>query len=238
MTSSNESAWRDDGDGDGFSNGDGRGDSPNERHERMSIAVVVGNPKTGSRTLRVAQAVADILVDRLIATDQLGDNTERFVVDLADVARELFDYPSQKIDDLLASVAASDLVIAASPTYKATYTGLLKVFFDRYGNNGLAGTVGVPVMTRSPRSYTCGHSWSNSARRPRPVASTSPSRSSTTSTASSVPGPMPPRRSWAAPSPPRDHLVPITSALHQGLTHRDATYPKWLRNVMAEPAPE
>jgi FMN reductase len=147
MTSSNESAWRDDGDGDGFSNGDGRGDSPNERHERMSIAVVVGNPKTGSRTLRVAQAVADILVDRLIATDQLGDNTERFVVDLADVARELFDYPSQKIDDLLASVAASDLVIAASPTYKATYTGLLKVFFDRYGNNGLAGTVGVPVMT-------------------------------------------------------------------------------------------
>jgi FMN reductase len=147
MTSSNESAWRDDGDGDGFSNGDGRGDSPNERHERMSIAVVVGNPKTGSRTLRVAQAVADILVDRLIATDQLGDNTERFVVDLADVARELFDYPSQKIDDLLASVAASDLVIAASPTYKATYTGLLKVYFDRYGNNGLAGTVGVPVMT-------------------------------------------------------------------------------------------
>lgn len=113
----------------------------------MSIAVVVGNPKAGSRTLRVAQTVADILVDRLIATDQLGDNTERFVVDLADVARELFDYPSQKIDDLLASVAASDLVIAASPTYKATYTGLLKVFFDRYGNNGLAGTVGVPVMT-------------------------------------------------------------------------------------------
>ena len=45
------------------------------------------------------------------------------------------------------TVAASDVVIAASPTYKATYTGLLKVFFDRYGNNALAGTVGVPVMT-------------------------------------------------------------------------------------------
>jgi FMN reductase len=113
----------------------------------MSIAVVVGNPKAGSRTLRVAQATADILVERLIAIDQLGENTERIVVDLADVADQLFDYPSQAIDDLLASVAASDLLIAASPTYKATYTGLLKVFFDRYGNNALAGTVAVPVMT-------------------------------------------------------------------------------------------
>jgi FMN reductase len=113
----------------------------------MSIAVVVGNPKAGSRTLRVAQATADLLVDRLVDAYELGDNTERFVVDLADVADALFDYPSQTIDDLLATVATSDLVIAASPTYKATYTGLLKVFFDRYGNNGLAGTVGVPVMT-------------------------------------------------------------------------------------------
>jgi FMN reductase len=107
----------------------------------MSIAVVVGNPKAGSRTLRVAQAVADVLGDRL------GDTTDRVVVDLAEVASQLFDYPSETVDGLLASVAASDVVIAASPTYKATYTGLLKVFFDRYGNNGLAGTVAVPVMT-------------------------------------------------------------------------------------------
>jgi len=113
----------------------------------MSIAVVVGNPKAGSRTLRVAQATADILVDRLIAMDQLGENTERIVVYLAEVTGQLFDYPSQLIDDLLASVAASDVLIAASPTYKATYTGLLKVFFDRYSNNALAGTVAVPVMT-------------------------------------------------------------------------------------------
>ncbi len=34
-----------------------------------------------------------------------------------------------------------------SPTYKATYTGMLKAFFDRYGSNGLAGSVAVPLMT-------------------------------------------------------------------------------------------
>jgi FMN reductase len=107
----------------------------------MNIAVVVGNPKPGSRTLRVAQAVADALGGRL------GHTTDRLVVDLADVAGELFDYPSRTVDDLLASVAASRVLVVASPTYKATYTGLLKSFFDRYGNNALSGTVAVPVMT-------------------------------------------------------------------------------------------
>jgi FMN reductase len=107
----------------------------------MRIAVVVGNPKPGSRTLRVAQAVADGLGDRL------RHNGERLVVDLADVAAELFDPRSQAVADLLASVAASNVLIVASPTFKATYTGLLKSFFDRYGNNALSGTVAVPVMT-------------------------------------------------------------------------------------------
>ena len=35
----------------------------------------------------------------------------------------------------------------ASPTYKAAYTGLLKAFLDRYGNDGLAGVTAVGVMT-------------------------------------------------------------------------------------------
>jgi FMN reductase len=39
------------------------------------------------------------------------------------------------------------VAVFASPTYKASYTGLLKAFLDRYGSNGLAGVVAVPVMT-------------------------------------------------------------------------------------------
>jgi FMN reductase len=107
----------------------------------MSVAVVVGNPKAESRTLRVALAIADELAGRL------GDTTERLVLDLADVAGELFDPASPRVIDLLEAVAASDLIIVASPTFKATYTGLLKSFFDRYTTNALAGTVAVPVMT-------------------------------------------------------------------------------------------
>ena len=106
----------------------------------MSVAVVVGNPRPESRTLRAAVAVADTLAP------VTGDG-ERLVVDLATLGGSLLDWEAQEVSDLNAAVAGSDLVIFASPTYKATYTGLLKVFLDRYGTNGLAGTVAVPVMT-------------------------------------------------------------------------------------------
>ena len=66
---------------------------------------------------------------------------------MADVAPELFDPRSVTVSGLLDEVAASELVIVASPTYKATFTGLLKAFLDRYGNNALATSVAVPVMT-------------------------------------------------------------------------------------------
>ena len=107
----------------------------------MRIAVVVGNPKANSRTLGVANAVAAAV--EVI----LGAPAERLTVDLADFAPEMFDWASTSLGELTAQVASSDLVIFASPTYKATYTGLLKAFLDRYGNDGLAGTVAIPVMT-------------------------------------------------------------------------------------------
>ena len=89
-----------------------------------------------------------------------------------------------ELSRLTAEVAAADIAVFASPTYKAAYTGLLKAFLDRYGSNGLAGTIAVPVMTggwagHAPwRSrFTCGRSWSSWARRCRPAACTSPSPS-------------------------------------------------------------
>lgn len=106
----------------------------------MSVAVVVGNPRPESRTLRAAVGVADAL-------KPVSGEGERLVVDLATLGSSLLDWEAAEVSELNAAVAASDLVIVASPTYKATYTGLLKVFLDRYGNNGLAGTVAVPVMT-------------------------------------------------------------------------------------------
>ena len=102
--------------------------------------MVVGNPKARSRTFTAATAVAESI------SGGLPGESEISTVDLADVAARLFDWRDQVVADLNASVAAADVLIAASPTYKATYTGLLKAFLDRYGNNGLAGVTAVAVM--------------------------------------------------------------------------------------------
>jgi FMN reductase len=68
------------------------------------------------------------------------------VVDLADYAGRLFDVADAELQTITADVAASQVIVVASSTYKATYTGLLKAFFDRYGADGLRGSVAVPVM--------------------------------------------------------------------------------------------
>jgi FMN reductase len=106
-----------------------------------SAAIVVGNPKARSRTLTVAEEVLH----------QLGDclgpgRAEPLTVDLAGHTAEIFDWGSATMQALTAEVAQCRLLVVASPTYKATYTGLLKAFLDRYGNDGLRGVVAVPVM--------------------------------------------------------------------------------------------
>ena len=98
-------------------------------------------------------------------------------------APRLFDWADPALTRLTAPVAAADIAIFASPTYKAAYTGLLKAFLDRYGSNGLAGVTAVPVMTCggpatcSPSRCTCARSWSSSAPPSPPAACTSPSPS-------------------------------------------------------------
>ncbi|MBT0767557.1 NAD(P)H-dependent oxidoreductase [Kineosporia sp. J2-2] len=108
----------------------------------MKIAVVVGNPKPASRTLRVAESLAGV-IEKLVP----GEQTEYQVIDLAEHSSRLFEWPEPTLAALNDAVAASDVLVVASPTYKATYTGLLKAFLDRYPSNGLAGVVAVPVMT-------------------------------------------------------------------------------------------
>lgn len=107
----------------------------------MQIAVVTGNPKPASRTHGVALAVAGALAAALPGA------TTHPVVDLAGHAPRLFDSSAAELSRLTAAVAAADVAIFASPTYKASYTGMLKAFLDRYGSNGLAGVLAVPVMT-------------------------------------------------------------------------------------------
>jgi FMN reductase len=100
-----------------------------------TVAVVVGNPKPQSRTL----AAATYLARELAGEPDL-------VVDLADLGPALLDWADPAVSDLVEQVGAADLVVVASPTYKAAYTGLLKLFLDRFaGGTGLSG-LAVPLM--------------------------------------------------------------------------------------------
>jgi FMN reductase len=107
-----------------------------------AVGLVVGNPKAGSRTLALGAAVA------AAAADAAGlDASDRLTVDLADLGPQLFDWSSTGVRAAVDAVRSCSLVVVASPTYKASYTGLLKSFLDWFSTTDLAGVTVVPVMT-------------------------------------------------------------------------------------------
>jgi len=101
-----------------------------------NVAVVVGNPKPASRTLAAATYVAR----------ELTGHEPGLVVDLATLGADLLDWSAAHVTELVAQVGKADLVVVASPTYKGAYTGLLKLFLDRFdAGTGLPG-LAVPLL--------------------------------------------------------------------------------------------
>jgi len=105
----------------------------------LRIAVVVGNPKPGSRTLAAATHVAR----------ELAGAEPDLVVDLATVGPALLDWSSLQVADLVGAVGDADLVVVASPTYKSSYTGLLKLFLDRFDSGTGLPHLAVPMLLGS-----------------------------------------------------------------------------------------
>ena len=105
-----------------------------------AVVTLVGNPKPGSRTLSAASTLADGLAERY-------DGAQRTVIDLADIAEGLL-APwrlSEAAAQAAADVKTADLLVIATPTYKASFTGLLKLFLDVLPAGSLASTVVVPL---------------------------------------------------------------------------------------------
>lgn len=106
-----------------------------------TVGVVVGNPKPRSWTLTVAEAVA-----RAVAGAAGLTGAGRTTVDLADLGPHLFDWSSAEVHAAVDAIRSSTLAVVASPTYKASYTGLLKSFLDWFSTTDLDGVTVVPVM--------------------------------------------------------------------------------------------
>lgn len=101
--------------------------------------MVVGNPRAESRTHQLARKLGAAIAAEL-ATEVAHE------VDLARLGPSVLDPedPAAKVETKV--VLAADVLIVASPTYKATYSGLLKSFLDRIGTGSLRGVCAVPLL--------------------------------------------------------------------------------------------
>ncbi|MBB1246886.1 FMN reductase [Streptomyces durbertensis] len=112
---------------------------------RATLAVVtagLGEPST-SRLLadRLAQAASDHL-------DARGRPVDVHVVELRELAGAIADhmvtgFPPARLRDALTAVASADALIAVTPVFAASYSGLFKSFFDLTEPDALRGT---PVL--------------------------------------------------------------------------------------------
>ena len=102
----------------------------------MPVVVISGNPRPGSRTLKLATAVAEAATSETFTT-----------IDVGELGTGLLTPGDEATAAALEAIRSATLLIVATPTYKGSYTGILKVLFDQLPANALAGITAVPVVT-------------------------------------------------------------------------------------------
>ena len=103
----------------------------------MRVAVVVGNPKPTSRTLDAAT---------LLARSLTGAEPD-VIVDAISLGPGLLGWGDGAVSAAVAAVQECNVIVVASPTFKATYSGVLKLFLDQFATaEGLKGVVAIPLM--------------------------------------------------------------------------------------------
>jgi FMN reductase len=99
------------------------------------IVVVSGNPRPGSRTSVLASAVGEALG---------GAST---VVEVGALGVGLLTPDDAATAAAVTAIREADVLVVATPTYKGSYTGVLKVLLDQLPAGALAGKRAVPVVT-------------------------------------------------------------------------------------------
>lgn len=105
------------------------------------LILIAGSPSGSSRSLRLLQAVEERLRlagvgVRLVLPEQLGPQA-LLRADTADV----------NVAEFIQLVSASDGIVVATPVYKATFSGVLKVALDVIPPDALVGKVAFGIAT-------------------------------------------------------------------------------------------
>lgn len=113
---------------------------PTDDFESMAmtrkIVIVSGNPNPTSRTLDAACRLGN----------RFGA-AETEIINLSILGARLLERGGAAVRTAKDAVATADLAIFASPTFKGTYTGLLKLFLDQFeSGEKLRNVVAVPLM--------------------------------------------------------------------------------------------
>jgi FMN reductase len=110
-----------------------------------TLAVVSGGLSNPSSTRLLADRLTAATVDALKAR---GEDATVEVIDLRAHARDLADnlltgFPNQALATAVETVTGADGLIAVTPIFSASYSGLFKTFFDVLDPHALVGT---PVL--------------------------------------------------------------------------------------------
>jgi len=100
-----------------------------------------GSPNTSSRSRALLELA-------LAALERQGAGPGR-LVDLATLPSDglLARRQDAVVSDAIQSVVDAVIVVVSTPIYRATYSGLLKVFFDLLPQDALARKVAIPIAT-------------------------------------------------------------------------------------------
>jgi FMN reductase len=106
-----------------------------------TLAVVTAGVSQPSATRLLADQLADA-TRRSLADD--GSTVDVVVIELRDLAHDVVNnlitgFPSPVLEKAISQLVAADGLIAVSPLYNASYTGLFKSFFDVLDRDALAG---------------------------------------------------------------------------------------------------
>lgn len=108
--------------------------------ELVPAVGVAGSPSATSRSRALLDAA-------LAALERRGANTSRIDLDRLPADALLGRRADPAVAAALATVAGARVLVVSTPIYRATYSGLLKVFFDRFDPDALEGKVAIPLAT-------------------------------------------------------------------------------------------